>query len=674
MATLAEIRQQYPQYSDMSDADLAGALHKKFYADMPREEFDSKLGITKADKFKQAAIEERDALKAKGIDTGAGYTRRLAQGATFNLADEALAGLTTPLEMIKRGTFSPREGYNYAKAREDLIMEDARKNTGALGTVAEIGGGIGTGLAAAGAGLTFGRALAPNAGLGARSLASAGDSAVMGTLAGAGEGNSLAERGTNALQGGLIGGAVGGLAPGAFALLGHAASPVISNIRARMNPVGFAQTQAARGVIESGQTPQQLADAVAAANREGQGMFTLADAMGNSGQRMLSTTTRAPGRARTDVVEFLDQRQAGQGRRLSNTLAEGFDAPQTAAQTRTAMTQARDTAADTAYDSVRAGAGQVNLVGPLNHLDSIIGTQPGQVTRPANDSIEAILLPFRNRLASVNPDDFAAIQRIRGDMSDAAQNAMQSGYGNRSRLIGQAVRQLDTAMEGASSGFRQANRNFAQSSRDIDAINLGRDAALRGRTEDIIPQFQAQSQAGQRGYRTGYADPLIENAQGAAFGANKARPLINDAFADEAAAMAPGNQLMQNRIGRENTMFQTRNAALGNSKTAENLADDAAMGIDPTLIGQVLSGNWGGALRSALSAGQNMMSGNTPQVREEVARILLQRGQNVNPASIQRVLDEVVQRIELVQQVARQLGRGASGGLAVAPSATGNRR
>jgi hypothetical protein len=417
-----------------------------------------------------------------------------------------------------------------------------------------------------------------------------------------------------------------------------------------------------------------LARSVAQANSEGQGMFTLADAMGNAGQRMLSTTTRAPGRARTDVVEFLDQRQAGQGRRVASSLAEGFNAPQTAAQARAAMTQARGDAADAAYDAVRSNAGRVDVVPSINNLDRNIGTAPGQALTASNDSVEAVLRPFRERLARVNPDDFEAVQRIRFDMADAAQNARQSGYGNRARLIGQAMRELDASMEGASQGYRQANRNFAQASRDIDAIDLGRDAAMRGRTEDIIPQFRGQSQAGQQAYRTGYVDPLIQQTQGAAFGANKARPLINDAFADEAAAMAPGNALMQRRIGRENTMFQTRNAAMGNSKTAENLADDAAMGIDPTLVGQLMSGNWGGALRSALSAGQNMLSGNTPQVREEVARILLQRGQNVNPANIQRMLDQVVARIELVQQIARQLGRGGSAGLAVAPSAAGQRK
>lgn len=46
MATIAEIRAKYPQYADMPDAALADALHKKFYADMPQNEFNAKIGLT----------------------------------------------------------------------------------------------------------------------------------------------------------------------------------------------------------------------------------------------------------------------------------------------------------------------------------------------------------------------------------------------------------------------------------------------------------------------------------------------------------------------------------------------------------------------------------------------------------------------------------------------------
>lgn len=46
MPTLAEVRQQYPQYGDMSDTALADALHTKFYSDMPKAEFHEKIGHT----------------------------------------------------------------------------------------------------------------------------------------------------------------------------------------------------------------------------------------------------------------------------------------------------------------------------------------------------------------------------------------------------------------------------------------------------------------------------------------------------------------------------------------------------------------------------------------------------------------------------------------------------
>jgi len=45
MPTIAEVRKQYPQYQDLSDDQLAGALHKKFYSDMPAEEFRAKIGL-----------------------------------------------------------------------------------------------------------------------------------------------------------------------------------------------------------------------------------------------------------------------------------------------------------------------------------------------------------------------------------------------------------------------------------------------------------------------------------------------------------------------------------------------------------------------------------------------------------------------------------------------------
>lgn len=43
MASISDIRAKYPQYSDLSDEDLAHGLHDKFYSDMPWEQFASKV-------------------------------------------------------------------------------------------------------------------------------------------------------------------------------------------------------------------------------------------------------------------------------------------------------------------------------------------------------------------------------------------------------------------------------------------------------------------------------------------------------------------------------------------------------------------------------------------------------------------------------------------------------
>ena len=48
MATISDIRQQYPQYADIPDVQLADALHQKFYSDMPKMDFYKAINLTGA--------------------------------------------------------------------------------------------------------------------------------------------------------------------------------------------------------------------------------------------------------------------------------------------------------------------------------------------------------------------------------------------------------------------------------------------------------------------------------------------------------------------------------------------------------------------------------------------------------------------------------------------------
>jgi hypothetical protein len=57
MASLTEIRQQYPQYNDMSDHELAAALRDKFYSDIPEAEYYKSLGLTREDRSQWGPLE-----------------------------------------------------------------------------------------------------------------------------------------------------------------------------------------------------------------------------------------------------------------------------------------------------------------------------------------------------------------------------------------------------------------------------------------------------------------------------------------------------------------------------------------------------------------------------------------------------------------------------------------
>ncbi len=636
------------------------------------------------DKYRQAAREDFARQKAAGVPGSpdvATLPERALHGATFGFLDELAAGASTPFEMIRRGTLNPAEAYRYNKAREDLRFENARNQQGALGTAAEIGGGVlsGSTLARNGIGL-LGR-LAPNANLGAKTVATAADSGALGAISGAGEGNTLAERGQNAAIGGALGTLLGGVSPAALKVASTAVSPIVSNVRAALNPAGYAQNQVARAISESGQSPRDLANSITTAARQGQPEYTLADAMGNPGQRMLSTVTRAPGEGRTEAINFLDTRQAGQGRRVANALAEGFDAPETAAQTERRLTTARDTASDVNYDAARQGAGPVDLTRTIARIDRTLRPGVNQIATPqagiAPDSVEAALGNIRSRLTDGRSvlTDFESLQRVRGDLGDAIEAARRSGANNKARLLSQVRTEMDVAMERASPGFMAANRAHARASQAIEAVDQGRQSAVRGRTEDTVPAFRAMSPAQQAAFRSGYVDPLIEQVQGGAVGVNKARPFTSDAFRTEAAAIAPmrtGNEMTQ-RLARENTMFQTRGEATGGSKTADNLADADAMGLDPSIIRDILHGNWFNASRQLLSAGKNVWSGNTAAVRHEVGRLLLMRGGNVQPAQLQQMLTQAVQNVQTRQMLARHFGAGLIGGAAVTPGATSHR-
>lgn len=126
MPTISEIREKYPQYQDLDDNALAGALHKKFYSDMPETEFLQKIGMAEPAQAAPAASApaqshaysgailpfSRDEQGNVQFDSNAGIVG--AAKRAFMLPGEVMAGNVAPSsdEAIERaaefaGIFGP---------------------------------------------------------------------------------------------------------------------------------------------------------------------------------------------------------------------------------------------------------------------------------------------------------------------------------------------------------------------------------------------------------------------------------------------------------------------------------------------------------------------------------------------------------------------------------------
>jgi hypothetical protein len=259
--------------------------------------------------------------------------------------------------------------------------------------------------------------------------------------------------------------------------------------------------------------------------------------------------------------------------------------------------------------------------------------------------------------------------RAKTNIDQMIAKATENGQG---ALVGELIpikSALDDALAKTSSNYAAARDAYKLAQKRLEALDLGKKVGSQlGQPEDAIRAFNGLPDAeAQQAFRVGYADPQISQVKNAAFGTNKARALTSDAVKEEFDAFAvPGKaEQLQRQIGRENTMFQTRNQAMGGSKTVDNLNDDAAMAVSPEVVGvikNIVTGNFGGAVSTAIAAGKNGLTGNTAAVRQEVANILLQTGKKIPPGAMQDMVDGVLRRALKAAKIAESVGRGVTGG------------
>lgn len=565
--------------------------------------------------------------------------RPVVQGATLGFGDELAARVAS---------ISPSVTYDQALAYERAALDRNREENPIGSTALEIGGAILPAVA-------YSPAMA-GAGLLRQGAVMGGIGAAEGALYGFGSGEGgFDERLQNAGRNALLGGVVGGLAPAAIAGVRASLAPIAGAVRSAfgIGSQGRAADAVARALARSGLTEDQVRAAMQQAADEGQGMFTLADALGNPGQRALTGVVRSPGEGRTIASEFLTNRQMGQADRLGGFVDDALGlSDDTARQVLADAIPERRAAAAVNYPAADAAASAVNLDDALSLLDDALrGVDQGNV-RPT--SIQGILDRYRSMLQmpdSALPQganravlsDYDSILGIKQQISDDIGAALRAGRNQEASALIPLRQALDRALETASPLYRQANDTFALQSRAIDAVDAGRLTARQaGRTEDALDTYRALSPTGgtgvqapggpvglqsipseQYGFRVGFGDQMMvrpENITPTSDSlARFQTPRVNALMAE----MSENPELWANRLARERTMMTTFRNALTGSMTADNIADQADVVGNVGIIANLLANRPGAALSQVATRVGNAATGMDEATRAVIARALL---------------------------------------------------
>jgi hypothetical protein len=577
------------------------------------------------------------------------------QGVGFNFGDELIGAAG----YLQGGPEMARYRMEQARATLEADREAYPKTS--------IGGEIGGALvpAAVSAPYALGRTLW---GTVARGI---GIRATEGTLFGSGRGEGMKDRAVKAGQDAVVGAAVGGIAPAAFraakAGFNAAKDPASGIVDALLDrpSQGRANRAISSSLQRSGQTAEEVTQAVQGASREGQPDFRLMDALGMPGQRRASGVARAGGEGAADLARFLNQRQLDQGDRISGFVEDAFgfkantpttpgtelvpggqDIPKTlggvlsgrqttAQRTIEALQAARKSAGDINYDAARANAGPVDVRGALSVIDERLAPMRGSGVK--GDRIDALYARFEAKLAApakaLNPgetarelSDFDRVLGVRREVQDAVSKARVKGAKFEASQLSKLDRALDTALEDASALYRRANDEFRTASRVIDAVGQGADMTRRGsRSADNVEEFARMTADQQSAARVGYSDRLLANLEAnPGPTANLARPFGSTKVTAETGAMATNPEVFQNRITREGQMFETQQRALRGALTADNLEDvNDTTGQIANIVRSLRSAGAGGAAGAAVQAVAPYAKGQNAATRNLIAEILM---------------------------------------------------
>lgn len=647
MPSMQEIRQQYPQYDDMSDADLAKALHGKHYADMPFEEFSAKIGL-------QPPPIANDMLKGGSVGLGEGAIGVLgAPGDIASLTERAVSGASDYVgapEWLSKGAGKVARHAMGPFAN----MPSSEQMTGAI---ADVTGPFYQAQTLPGKfAQTAGRFL-PGAMLGPGTKAQKAFGWLVGSMAS--EGGGQATKGTSLEPWTRLGlGAAGGLT-GAYGWQAVANAFKMKGVDTK------AAAQLVKELQASGITPDE-----ALAKVQGMGDEAMLADVSPRMQVATGGTAISDPAAQQTIASRLGARREATPARVSKTLDDTFGPMKDPQQLTDEITTARQPA------------------GPAYELaqQHVVDTEPavkavadGIMRYGAKSKIGSTLVSIRNQMLDENGNlvsNGAQVHGIREQLDDMIGEAVRAGRGKEAGALGQIRVAIDDSLKNQIPGFADADKLWSETAKIKEAYEFGRgelltskispgqaQKTLRGMT---IPEREAVNQ----GTRL-ELDRVARNATAAP--GNKLDRTMSRDWNYEKIAQQVGPQKtadLAQRLDTEGTFLET--SALGEpargSRTAilESARDMWGTGGSPPGVtgdalaafggGTAVGGPGAGAVAALGVAGNRLMrtiasaltSKAKPEVIQKAADILTMTGGNRDQA------------IQMIRQVSQNMPQGAS--------------
>lgn len=498
-----------------------------------------------------------------------GLIRPYASGALFHLADD-LSGLTAA---FAHGSPTMPNAAFFPSAKQDYQQAEAqtRQDYPTASKVAEGAGMLTSAVATGGA-------MAPAEGAGLMGMVGRG--AIAGGGAGvfqsAGDSETLSELPGNVLHGGTVGAAVGAILGPATGLVAELFGGLGGLMRRIFSPKAAeaAATKKAllRALEAAGLTPQAAQAKLAQLEAVAPGQAVVADASPTLQRELRASLNKAPA-LEEPVRETLGARQAGQAERLASGLERDMGVPAAAGrEAQAAAQESLPSLAQRVYD-------------PLEN--TVVKDGPGVALLKevfSNPDARPIVVRARPAHAS-GPVTFGQLQAIRQDIADEVGKAFSSGAGELGKRLRLQLDKFTDGMEQIFPGFRQANEAYRRAAtlagKSGSAFDLGAEAVNHAAADVDLTLRTLQARGGQEAadaYRMGFVTRVTTELRSLQTGRNAAMRFaeMGPDTEQKLRLLFPtrsGFESFLKRARTERTFAATKNAALGNSTTAQQSAD-----------------------------------------------------------------------------------------------------